>query len=403
MPFTFERVPVSPETPDPEKENKETAPDVSAEDKKREHVTQLYNRRAEESGLHTDNDHTALLGEWLNADGMEYAHILPTGRTTMEGKVPTNMESKEVVRERLENIGKFAYNNGVIARINEKGEMIVAPYSKYREKQLQEAGYRNGSFFVPLSNAEQPLNKEQRERWQRMRTYEHERDLPYVLREQQQKARGEKPHEIETPLEGEKRERVIQTYNKKADKLDIGGLYKIEETNTLQQLLDEETPLYVRVVNPYSSRPERPRRATPEDLQDLTNKEYFTKDEQRDEALLGEWLVADGMENAQIMTNGLTALEGRVPTNVDSKQVIQERLNKIGSYAYNNGVLAFIDKNGEMRVAPYSQYRRQRLEEMGFKNGSFGVPLSNWQVPLDKAMREKWRRLRDAEKGKREV
>lgn len=86
MPNSFERVPVSPEIPNPDKENKETAPDFTAEDKKREHVMQLYNKSAEESGLNTDESHTALLGEWLNADGMEYAQILTTGQTTMEGK-----------------------------------------------------------------------------------------------------------------------------------------------------------------------------------------------------------------------------------------------------------------------------------------------------------------------------
>ena len=183
----FEQAPTIPETSKPD--GGEDAPefDPSSDEGKRERVIQTYNKRAEELGLKTDKKHQALLGEWIKADGMENAQILTTGARDLEGRVPTSTESADVIRERLKNIGKCSVNNGVISRIDENGEMLVAPYSDYLMERLKKMGYENGSFFVPLSNGQEPLDKEKREKWQRMRDFKHKRELPYVQRGQHRK------------------------------------------------------------------------------------------------------------------------------------------------------------------------------------------------------------------------
>lgn len=164
-----------PETEEPESDKTAPELDPSSDEAKRARVIQTYNRRAQELELKTDSKHQALLGEWIKADGMENAQLLTTGAKALEGRVPTNTETADDIRERLENIGKYSVNNSVISRVNENGEMLVAPYSDYRMKQLKESGYKNGSFFVPLSNGQEPLDKDLRARWQRMRDEEYNR------------------------------------------------------------------------------------------------------------------------------------------------------------------------------------------------------------------------------------
>lgn len=64
------------------------------------------------------------------------------------------------------------------------------------------------------------------------------------------------------------------------------------------------------------------------------------------------------------------------------------RINKIleeiqpKSYAYNNGVIAFVDEDKNFYVIPNFKGTQKVLIEEGFKKDHFYVPFSNWDYPV---------------------
>ena len=60
-------------------------------------------------------------------------------------------------------------------------------------------------------------------------------------------------------------------------------------------------------------------------------------------------------------------------------------------YSYNNGVVAFIDEDGEFWTIPDIRGVQAVLTEAGFKRGYFYVPFSNWDYPV--SYENKWKEL----------
>ena len=65
-------------------------------------------------------------------------------------------------------------------------------------------------------------------------------------------------------------------------------------------------------------------------------------------------------------------------------------------YDTNNGVLAYVDRDGRMRVAPGTQDRLDALARSGYKHKGFGVPLSNQERFTDPQLQERWEQMRTA-------
>lgn len=84
-----------------------------------------------------------------------------------------------------------------------------------------------------------------------------------------------------------------------------------------------------------------------------------------------------------------------VDRNTDGYNMAVGRLEKVGFYNSNNGVIAFVDGEGHMRVAPATSDRSQALEEAGYKRGGIWVPFSNGELPTDPALREQWEKMRE--------
>lgn len=59
-------------------------------------------------------------------------------------------------------------------------------------------------------------------------------------------------------------------------------------------------------------------------------------------------------------------------------------------YSYCNGVIAFVDENGEMYVIP-DNVIRMALEREGYTRNFFEVPFSNWDCPTKQE--KKWNSL----------
>jgi len=104
----------------------------------------------------------------------------------------------------------------------------------------------------------------------------------------------------------------------------------------------------------------------------------------------GEWLTVDGVETEWMGTE-----KSAVDRNTDGYNMAVGRLEKVGAYDSNNGVIAFVDGEGRMRVAPATSDRFRALEEAGYKRGGIWVPFSNGELPTDPALREQWEKMRE--------
>ncbi len=54
--------------------------------------------------------------------------------------------------------GEYSMNNGTVCWVMD-GEIYAAPYTRSLVQLLNQAGFRNGSFYVPFSNGEHPYNR----------------------------------------------------------------------------------------------------------------------------------------------------------------------------------------------------------------------------------------------------
>lgn len=55
--------------------------------------------------------------------------------------------------------GEYSINNSIVCWVMD-GEIYAAPYTRKLVQQLTQAGFRNGSFYVPFSNGERPYSRE---------------------------------------------------------------------------------------------------------------------------------------------------------------------------------------------------------------------------------------------------
>lgn len=101
----------------------------------------------------------------------------------------------------------------------------------------------------------------------------------------------------------------------------------------------------------------------------------------------GEWLAIDGMDIKQL--DGETYSRG---SRYDSG-MSQKRLAEVGTYSTNNGILARVDHEGIMQVAPATSERVSELHKAGYRPESLSVPLSNGDKPANDYDLEKWDRM----------
>jgi len=103
----------------------------------------------------------------------------------------------------------------------------------------------------------------------------------------------------------------------------------------------------------------------------------------------GEWLTVDGVEIEMMGTKSI------IERNTDGYNMAVGRLEQVGTYDSNNGVIAFVDGEGRMRVAPATSDRYSALRAAGYRRGGIGVPFSNGDMPTDPALCGQWEKMRD--------
>jgi len=81
-------------------------------------------------------------------------------------------------------IGTYDQNNGRVVFVDDKGKTYVTPFCSELRAVLQQAGYREGSMFVPFSNGEVPVNEMLLLKWKQLCTIANQ---AYEKREQERK------------------------------------------------------------------------------------------------------------------------------------------------------------------------------------------------------------------------
>lgn len=145
-------------------QSKEESREKNMERRREEHL-EAYQEAAEERDL------GEVGGEWLIADGME------AGKGERTYTVRENTDGLNIPTGRLEQVGKYDTNNGIISFVGPEGQVHVAPESEERLNQLEGANYEKGSLGVPLSNGEEPVDTEKREKWRKMLAEKREEEL----------------------------------------------------------------------------------------------------------------------------------------------------------------------------------------------------------------------------------
>ncbi|HEY8109198.1 MAG TPA: hypothetical protein VIF43_04285 [Patescibacteria group bacterium] len=137
-------------------ENKE-ALDRQTERERKQELDAQYAAAAEQAGISPEVD-----GEWLPVDDLE---IKP-----LDGDpyVRVSRYDANEAQKRLEQVGTYDSNNGVIARVDHEGVVQVAPATQENADALRRAGYEYGPLSVPLSNLDTPTGTAEKAKWDRM-------------------------------------------------------------------------------------------------------------------------------------------------------------------------------------------------------------------------------------------
>jgi len=120
---------------------------------KREHE-EVYRATAEKRGVKAPE------GDWLDADGIKVKDL-----DDKESTVPANSDGRNMTPNRMEQMGRYAENNGHLALVGPDGHIRVAPKTPDRLQALADAGYKRDIFGVPLSDKEKPVDERLEKRW----------------------------------------------------------------------------------------------------------------------------------------------------------------------------------------------------------------------------------------------
>lgn len=90
----------------------------------------------------------------------------------------------------------------------------------------------------------------------------------------------------------------------------------------------------------------------------------------------------------------------RIPTG-DELAEFPQRVEHIGTFDANNGIIVFVDESGVKRIAADTKRMRTALERAGYRTGrGMNVPFSNQEIPTDEqfgqqlaALKEEGRRI----------
>ncbi len=293
VPLSNKEVPVDPQIRQTWEQMQEEARQQNLEARTREYLNR-YLLVAQERGIEKE-----IKGEWLTMDGLEIESYI-IGRE----KIEPNTDGYNTPLKRLEGVGTYTSNNGVVAIIDGEGRLRVSPRSREISEAIKEAGYTPGNIWVPLSNGELPVDPQVKEKWMGM----------------------------------------------------------VERTR--QQNLEARTREHL-------------------------NRYLLVAQERGIREIGGQWLPMDGVETESFV-DGISKTE----PNTDGYNMPIGRLELVGTYAINNGVVAIVDHEGKMKVAPANKETYKAIRDAGYTPGNIWVPLSNKEIPTDPQVQQAWEQMR---------
>ncbi len=345
-----------------------------------------------------------------------------------------------------ERLGTWCQNNGRVAFIDSKGDMYVTPYCEEAWKALGDAGYKEGSLYVPLSNGESLVDVHLNRRWNAMTN--DSREKFNARREQERKERLEKlskekglielpaalleisleiPKDgLETTWMGQKPERTFPvssdflieqamgTYTQNngrvafvtADGRTFVTPFCFEARETLKAAGYKEGSLFVPLSN--GEVPVNPAIAAQWQKMCEKARELFYEREEKDKLRkcadiadkkhISSLPVEVYEMSLEIPAAGIhTSFLGQpgIATPVDDYKLA----DALGVYCQNNGRVVFVDECGKTFVTPFCPEVRELLAQAGYKEGSLYVPLSNGEEILDPDIAQKWHAMCNKAKG----
>ncbi len=103
-----------------------------------------------------------------------------------------------------------------------------------------------------------------------------------------------------------------------------------------------------------------------------------------------EWILIDGAETYSPRDNKKEIVYKPNDRRGNSHEKDYERTEAIGTYDSNNGVVTFVDENGDRYIAAQTDERMRVLQKAGYKHKGQYVPCSNGELPTDPELKKKF-------------
>jgi len=337
-------------------------------------------------------------------------------------------------------VGTYYQNNGRVVFVDDKGETYVTPYCHEVKIQLANAGYSEGSLFVPLSNGEEIVDEALKEKWAKLcmnaRELSNERQKKEkanrilnlaiskgldALPEDAYKLTLKIPEEgLETLWLGDRHQSTrpisewelndtMGTYcqnNGRVVFVDDKGETHVtpfcaEMIALLRTAGYKERSLYVPLSNGEVPADEMLKLKWKQ-LCGLARKSFEKREAERKKARLQKLAQNKGIKELpstiyrlsfKIPENGMDTLFLGTEKDITRPIYDWELETALGSYCQNNGRIVFVDANGETYVSPHCQEVAAILEEAGYTPGSLFVPLSNGEEIVNEELKAQWQEL----------
>lgn len=337
-------------------------------------------------------------------------------------------------------LGTFDQNNGRVAFVDDKGNTYVTPYCHEIRAILRAAGYKEGSLYVPLSNGEEIMDPNTKERWTKLCLGARELSDKRMVEERKvriaeiARRKGlaslpddayrlvfeipqngidtvwyDESHHITTPVSDFDLENAIGTYEQNNDRVvfvdDKGRTFVTPFCSEIRSLLQRsgyrEGSLYVPLSN--GEVPSDEIQALRwKQLCSIANKAFEQREEERKTAKIRDLAARKGISELPGIVYELSL---KIPkegfetiffgTDRDLTRPVRdfEIEHSLGTYCKNNGRVAFVDGNGDTYVTPHCEEVVSLLIQAGYREGSLFVPLSNGETIVNETINARWQYL----------
>ncbi len=344
------------------------------------------------------------------------------------------------IEPKPEMIGKYGWNNGVVAFVTANGDYYVTPYCVEVADYLSSNGYENNYIYVPFSNLDEPSDGVQAQAWKKlcMEAKELHNQKEKERKREQVKIMATSKHVSQLPLEiyemsleipndglvvkhygGETT--IVRPVPEFSLREDIGTY---NDNNSIIVFVDNNgktfiSPYHHEVLeilknNKYQHSKIYVPLSNGEEIVDNTTNDQWKKlclgSREMTLSRIAESRKQKYIEIAEIRNIGalpddVYRLSFEIPENgIDTiwfgeKHETTMPLNEwelehaIGTYCQNNDRLVFVNEKGKTYVTPFASEITATLRKSGYKGRNMYVPFSNGDIPSNEIAALKWKQL----------